>query len=184
MAWITPIWDRTIDDSVYARRYQENATNNKGALNYKDLNRIEGNHRMLMIWLEDDGYYLPHSYRNYTETFNGKKYTNWQEINIPWLSEINRIRGNYNALVQLMLVNLNLPIFSFSNYLDYAEVNNWEKVASVGKKMFENMEQTYILCGTERCSGDLIDCCPYDKNPSFSSLIGYGVIGKMIIGYR
>ena len=101
MAWITPIFNRTVSDTVTARAAQANEENNKGALNYQDLNRIEGNHKELMQWLEKEGYYIPRTYRNYKESFNGTTYTDWQEENLPWLSEINRIRANYTALVRL-----------------------------------------------------------------------------------
>lgn len=153
MAWITPIFDRIVEDTVSARINQGNAENNKGALNYQDLNRIEGNHKELMKWLKSSGYYLPRSYRDYKE-FNGKTYTDWQEENIPWLSEINRIRANYTALVQLFLVGLGLPVFGESNYLDWQEVNDWERVAAVGKEMTENMKQEYIYCGTMNSGGE------------------------------
>ena len=81
-------------------------------------------------------------------------YTDWQEHNLPWLSEINRIRANYNALVRLFLVGLGLPVLVESNYLDYAEVNDWERIALVGKMMFENMEREYRYCGMEENGGD------------------------------
>ena len=154
MAWITPVFDRIVEDTVSARINQGNAENNKGALNYQDLNRIEGNHKELMQWLEKEGYYIPRTYRNYKESFNGTTYTDWQEVNIPWLSEINRIRANYTALVRLFLVGLGLPVFGESNYLDWQEVNDWERVAAVGKEMTENMKQEYIPCGTINSGGE------------------------------
>lgn len=81
-------------------------------------------------------------------------YTDWQENNLPWLSEINRIRANYNALVRLFLVGLGLPVLAESNYLDWQEVNDWEHIALVGKEMFENMEQEYRYCGMKESGGD------------------------------
>lgn len=152
MAWITPVFDRIAEDTASARINQGNAENNKGALNYQDLNRIEGNHKELMKWLTGSGYYLPRSYRDYKE-FNGKTYTDWQEENIPWLSEINRIRANYTALVRLFLVGLGLPVFAESDYLDWQEVNDWERVADMSKKMYEKMKAEYIFCGTTDSGG-------------------------------
>ena len=81
-------------------------------------------------------------------------YTDWQEHNLPWLSEINRIRANYNALVRLFLIGLGFSEQPESNYLDYQEVNNWERIALVGKEMFENMEKEYRYCGMEESGGD------------------------------
>ena len=83
-------------------------------------------------------------------------YTDWQEHNLPWLSEINRIRANYNALVRLFLIGLGLPVSVESNYLDYQEVNDWERIALVGKEMFENMEKEYLRCNTVICGGDIL----------------------------
>lgn len=153
MAWITPIFNRAVSDTVTARAAQANEENNKGALNYQDLNRIEGNHKELMRWLENEGYYIPRTYRNYKESFNGTTYTDWQEVNIPWLSEINRIRANYTALVRLFLVGLDLPVFAESDYLDWQEVNDWERVADMSKKMYEKMKAEYIFCGTTDSGG-------------------------------
>ena len=85
-----------------------------------------------------------------------KTYTDWQEQNIPWKSEIDRIRENFNSLTNLFLRTLNLPIFKSSDYLMYDEVNDWEYIAFVGKQMFENMEKEYIRCGTINCGGDTL----------------------------
>lgn len=159
--WIMPVIDREVKDTRAARINQSNDQNNKGALNYQDLNRIEGNFRYVMELLESDSFFIPHLYRNYTETTideNGnpvqQTYTDWQEQNIPWLSEINRIRHTYNGLIQLYLVNLGLPIATQSNYLAYEEVNNWEHIALWTKEMFENMKNEYIQCGTIDSGGE------------------------------
>lgn len=161
MAWITPIFDRIVADTVSARQNQANEDNNKGALNYQDLNRIEGNFRYLEEHLKADGISVPRKFRNYTETVidaDGAEikttYIDWQEQNLPWLSEINRIRANYNALVRLFLIGLGLPILMESNYLDWQEVNDWERIADIGKTMLENMEQEYRYCGMEQSGGD------------------------------
>lgn len=81
-------------------------------------------------------------------------YTDWQEHNLPWLSEINRIRANYNALVRLFLFGFGFPVFKEIDYLHYTEVNDWERVIEVGKEMAEKMEQEYRYCGMEESGGD------------------------------
>lgn len=157
--WREPITDRMATDVAGADAgslaYQ------KGALNADDLNRIEGNYRYLLEYLETDFIFIPHAYRNREETTVNPDgtatktiYTDWQEHNLPWLSEINRIRANYTALVRLFLVGLGLPVFGESNYLDWQEVNDWERVAAVGKEMTENMKQEYIPCGTINSGGE------------------------------
>ena len=157
--WREPITDRTLQDvknvDVGSLEYQ------KGTLNADDLNRIEGNFAYLEEKLRGDAIFIPHVFRNYEETTlnaDGTQtkttYTDWREHNLPWLSEINRIRANYNALVRLFLVGLGLPVLAESNYLDYVEVNDWEHIAEVGKEMFENMEKEYRFCGVEVSGGD------------------------------
>lgn len=157
--WRTPVFDRTMDDVKSVDR--TSAAYQKGALNADDLNRIEDNYKYLMAKLRSDAIFIPHIFRNYEETTlnaDGTEtkttYTDWQEHNLPWLSEINRIRANYNALVRLFLVGLGLPVLAESNYLDYVEVNDWEHIAEVGKEMFENMEKEYRFCGVEESGGD------------------------------
>lgn len=81
-------------------------------------------------------------------------YTDWQEHNLPWLSEINRIRANHNALARLFLVGLGFSEQAESNYLDYGDVNDWERIALVSKRMYENMEKEYRYCGMEESGGD------------------------------
>lgn len=81
-------------------------------------------------------------------------YTDWQENNIPWLSEINRIRANHNALARLFLVGLGFHEQTESNYLDFGEVNDWERIVFAGKTMFENMEKEYRYCGMEHSGGE------------------------------
>lgn len=187
--WQEPIFDRTNADTLTARAHQSNIENHKGALNYLDLNRIEDNYKYLMAKLRSDAVFIPHRLRNFTETVinsDGTEtetvYTDWHEHNLPWLSEINRIRANYNSLVHLFLVGLGLPVLAESNYLDFTEVNDWERIADKGKTMFENMENEYKRCGAFVCCGDGVDWVPYEHIPGTVAKLGIGVIGKMIIG--
>ena len=156
MTWKEPITDRTAADADTSALAAQ-----KGTLNAEDLNRIEGNYRYIMEQLEGAAVYIPHTYRRRQEkqiqadgTVTTTTYTDWQEQNLPWLSEINRIRANYTALVRLFLVGLGLPVFPESLYLDWQEVNDWERVAAVGKEMTENMEKEYIYCGTMNSGGE------------------------------
>lgn len=143
--WQEPIFDRTNADTLTVRAGQSNIDNHKGALNYQDLNRIEQNFQYVVQHLFDNAMVVPHTKREYTD---------WQEANIPWKSEIDRIRENFNSLTNLFLRALNLPIFASSDYLMYSEVNDWERVALVGKTMFDNMEKEYVYSGTIDCGGD------------------------------
>ena len=159
--WQEPIFDRTNADTFTARAGQSNIDNHKGALNYQDLNRIEGNFQYVVDKLFENSMVIPHTRRNRAEvTYDAfgkavtQAYTDWQEQNIPWLSEIDRIRQNFNNLIALFLRTLDLPAFPSSIYLMYSEVNAWERVSLVGKTMFENMEKEYVYSGTIDCGGD------------------------------
>lgn len=157
--WITPIIDRTSDDTGALDR--NSAASQKGALNASDLNRIEGNYQYLMELLSTGSVYVPHRYRDYEERIvyaNGEihteKYTDWHEHNTPWLSEIKRIRANHSALAKSFLRKIDLPTLMDDNYLDFEEVNNWENFVLVGKMVFEDMQKEYIYCGTINSGGE------------------------------
>lgn len=81
-------------------------------------------------------------------------YTDWQESNIPWRSEIDRIRNNYNNLVRIFLHDIGLPILYSSQFLLYDEVNDWERIAFEGTRLVTNLEAEYIYCGTIDSGGD------------------------------
>ena len=140
--WIKPITDRTATDvrniDAGSLEYQ------KGALNADDLNRIEGNFAYLAEKLEGDAIMIPHTLRG----------AEWQENDLPYQSEINRIRANYNALVRLFLRGLGLPILYNRNYLDFSEVNNWERIVDIGKTIFDGMEKENRYCGMTESGGD------------------------------
>lgn len=160
--WIEPVFDRTPEDVINARNAQENTADNKGALNYEDLNRIENNYKYLDEMLHEDAIYIPRKYRNFTERWvegteqKQETYTEWQERNIPYKSEIDRIRKNYNNLVQIYLKNMGLPILEYTAYVLFDEVNDWERIAYEAKKAFARMKETYKWCGTQTSGSDSI----------------------------
>lgn len=84
------------------------------------------------------------------------EYTDWHEQNIPWQSEIDRIRSNFNALNEVFLKGLGLPLFDSSNFLMYSEVNDWERLTLESKQLFENMEKEYLRCNTVNSGGDIL----------------------------
>lgn len=163
MSWQEPIIDRTVTDTETARKEQSNTVHNKGAWNYDDLNRIEGNFDYVIEQLKTDSYHIPHKDRKYTETVYSADsaavqttYTDWQEKNIPYKSEIDRIRRNHNNMVSLFLRDLGYTEIPYSNYVNYEEANKLEEIERRGKEMFENMKKAYIPCGTITCGGDLL----------------------------
>ena len=85
-----------------------------------------------------------------------KTYTEWFEENTPYLSEINRIRNNYNNLVTDYLYGLGFPYLEDSSKLTYEEINTWERIALKCKEMIENMEKSYIYCGTIQSGGGIL----------------------------
>lgn len=75
-----------------------------------------------------------------------QEYADWYEHNIPWKSEVDRIRSNFNNLNELFLQGLDLDMFGFSDYLVYTEVNAWEYLTYLSKTLFENMTREYLRC--------------------------------------
>lgn len=157
------VTDRTTDDARYARENQANVLLNKGALNYIDLNRIENVYKYLIDTLVTEGYYIPHTYRNWTEIYvdeNGvtqsEVFTDWHEINKLWLEEANRIRLNHNNLGQIFLCGFFHDKIAYSNYLNYVEANTLEDILQKTKETYDNMQKQRLICGTFNCGGDLL----------------------------
>lgn len=162
MSWINPIFDRTNDDVNTAKENQSSETEGKGSLNANDLNRIEDNHAYLIEKLSEEGYWVEHKFRSYTEKTsvladNGsvleteQTYTRWFEENIPYKSEIDRIRQNLNNILQQYLTGQNFTTISYSNYMEYNEVNTIEDIELTTKSTIEEMKSQYRLCNTFMC---------------------------------
>ena len=156
--WINPVFDRTAEDVDSLDR--TSAESQKGALSAADLNRIEGNFAFVLGMLRRNHIFVSHVFRNIEETTRNADgtsttatYTDWHEHNIPWFSEINRIRRNHNALAKEYLTGHGLTIYPEDDYLDYAEVNDWERFVFIAREIFEKMEQDYRYCGTEDSGG-------------------------------
>lgn len=81
-------------------------------------------------------------------------FVDWQMRNILWLSEINRIRKNFNTLNSVYPKNTNIPNSKESNYINYEEVNNWEKAAYEANEAVDRMDKIKRYCGTFNCGGD------------------------------
>ena len=146
MSWITPITDRTVEDTRFARNNQGNEQNNKGSLNYDDLNRIENNYKFLIVELRKNAVSISRVYR--TE--------DWNEQSIPYVSDINRIRDNFNSLVMQFPFGIELPTFEPSNRLFYNEVNDWEKIELEIRNALLRTQLSYRYCGTLDCGGDVL----------------------------
>lgn len=160
---LTFITDRTNIDVTEATNNQASTENNKGAWNYTDLNRIENNYKSIIEGdIRQAGYWIEHKYRNYTETVRTATgnvtttYTNWNENNIPYKSEIDRIRQNCNNLLQQFLNNAFYNQIAYSNYVDYVEANTLEKIEATSAEMMLKLKQSYKICGTLNCGGDLL----------------------------
>lgn len=135
---ISCVFDRTLEDVTYAFNNQTSVS--KGALNYEDLNRIEGNIDILVLALSTIGYYLRLDVK-----------TNWEETDIPTYVEMNRIRNNIRKLI-IKFVEIGIfPQVEDLYYLDYTEVNNWERILCQLFMGYKNYLETIIYCGTRYC---------------------------------
>nr|DAW87704.1 MAG TPA: Glycine rich protein [Bacteriophage sp.] len=135
---ISCVFDRTLEDVTYAFNNQTSVS--KGALNYEDLNRIEGNIDILVLTLSTIGYYLRLDIK-----------TDWEETDIPTYVEMNRIRNNIRKLI-IKFVEIGIfPQVEDLYYLDYTEVNNWERILCQLFMGYKNYLETIIYCGTRYC---------------------------------
>ena len=71
-------------------------------------------------------------------------------------SEIDRIRQNCNNLLQQFLNNAFYNQIAYSNYVDYVEANTLEKIEATSAEMMLKLKQSYKICGTLNCGGDLL----------------------------
>ena len=86
MAWVAPVYDRTLVDALTAKANQASATELKGALNPSDLNRIEGNVQYVVDQLS--------SVYNIDITLSGSVKTDWSYTDIPYITAvIDKIRN-------------------------------------------------------------------------------------------
>ena len=83
-------------------------------------------------------------------------YTDWQEVNLPYKEEIDRIRKNHNNLLQQFLNYGFHSAIPYSNYMNYEEVNTLEDIVLRSKEIYEKMNQQKVYCGTIVSGGDLL----------------------------
>jgi len=127
MAWIDPIYDRTQAD-VDLIKLDPTNSNNKGAYNYTDLNRIESNCEYIMNLLNNsDLFYYP---------INIKVKTDWNVKDIPHIKDINRIRQNILTLKNGMNLGEEYKEIEFSKTMDYIKANILEKDFNFNKRYY------------------------------------------------
>jgi len=163
--WITPIYDRAITDVnelkslasaiqsvgwINATTEQKNQWlfgENKGALNFGDLNRIEGNVLFLVDWLQSD-----YGVDVDIDTSNPI----WTQLLTPFESNINNVRDNVVALKSIPYSDPNSPIITYGNSMDYISVNNLEENLFDLYEILSKIPFTWNNCGTFSCGQGLI----------------------------
>ena len=126
MPWIEPIFDRTSDDVLKVQTYDtigfkylsneqkiEWMNGLKGALNFKDLNRIENNMEF---------------FANLYEIENMNFKTNWSYADIPSRLDFQRIVDNLKVLVNRGKVLKTTPKIPDLPLNSYQKINDLEKI--------------------------------------------------------
>ena len=142
------VYDRTITDVEAVKALaseikstgiitQEYLDGMKGAVNYIDLNRIETNTQYLSNLLNDNGY---------TSVIVTPK-TNWVVGDLLTLSEINRIRGNIDILIDSFIAFPELIEIVYNNTLDYVQMNAIEFNIYFIKYSFDKIVSGFIYSG-------------------------------------
>lgn len=129
MAWITPILNWTAADEI----------------NYPDWNRIENNIQELYNYLVSIQYYPPAPVGTVTSRDN---------LSIVWLSTINRIESNLDALRVAFLTPADyLPKKTWFVGLgfDYTDANRLESNTNSLLQWGMLVYQSYRYCGTYAC---------------------------------
>lgn len=123
MAWQTPKTDRT--------------SANKGYLHYDVLNRIENNCEYIAQLLNVN--LIP-------VTITVK--TNWTAADFPFLTQINRIRANVNALKTAYYHAGIAPEIIIHNTLDWIDANTLEQNLLNINTLLQNMIAAFKYSGT------------------------------------
>jgi hypothetical protein len=148
MAWVTPIYDRTMSDVTFAlQKMQEwknsgstNATDLKGCFNASDMNRIEGNIRYLSDKLSSLYY------------FSNVVTKTWGRDGLPTASDINRLIQNTHTLISSFCDN-NAPDLP-TTLLTITDVNSLEENLYKIKMILDDMIFSYRECDTFYCGED------------------------------
>lgn len=150
MSWIAPITDRTLSDVVrvetFAKKIRQHGFDHltaaerqewlsglKGALNAKDLNRIEGNMAFLVESLGPLGYYLlfPRD-----DDFNPEVHTSWGNSDIPLKEDLARILANAKGLSKSLYIKT-MPLPSSLNSPGYEDINKIENLLLYMRSVYD-----------------------------------------------
>lgn len=154
---ITPITDRTEEDTIYAFNNSESTEDLKGALNSSDLNRIEDNFKYICERLKEYAIYIDQEPRNFKEEWYENQtlvttvYNNWTDFNVLYKTEMDRIRRNYNRLIAAILSNTDIKLLEFKNTIKYDEINTIEKIPLLIDSILDKMNEYKIYCGIPYC---------------------------------
>jgi hypothetical protein len=154
MAWVTPIRDRTLDDvndlkvilaiiaelgwaSTPTETKTAFNTDHKGAWNFSDVNRINGNNNYLRDLLTTYGY---------TVTFSNEPTSH--VATIPTFIMVNRmIKVNLNACL-LAFPTFTYPTLKVAPKFTLEDANAYEETQYLLYSLLQNMISEFIICGT------------------------------------
>lgn len=148
MAWVTPIYDRTMSDVMFAlQKIQEwrnsgatNTSDLKGCFNVSDINRIENNIRYLADNLSSLYY------------FSNVVTKTWGRDGLPTTSDVNRLIQNTRTLISSFCDN-NAPELP-ATLLTITDVNSLEENLYEIKMILDGMIFSFRECDTFYCGED------------------------------
>lgn len=138
--WVQPIYDRTSADVQYAKDNQSRVNAElKGALDYRTLNRIEGNIEYLSNILNR---------YNYINTTTNK--TNWTINEYFYYSEMARILVNLTNMRNAFYVKPttpSVPNIDLNTPLIYNDINSIERILNDINELTQYMENNFVYSG-------------------------------------
>lgn len=127
--WDTPIVDRTQADVTTALSGQSNVSDNKGAWNISDANRVIDNSIVLRDILVKNGYNI---------SFTNQPHMSMDDV--PYMTSFMKVlKDNIMALVNGFYKLTESPTISYANYLNYTIANNMELNLNITNTLLENM---------------------------------------------
>ena len=136
MPWVSPIYDRTHADVLFAAEHGSSPLPLKGARNHTDLQRITGNAHYLRDYFVLLGFAVP--------SMTCK--TAWSLGEVPAYAEIAKIRADLISLKAVVPAIQSAAVPSLP-YNDYMKINDVERILFDIERVLAGVEKSIIRCG-------------------------------------
>lgn len=136
IAWIDPIFDRTLADVEYARSHKNDPEQHKGAQGYTHWARLTGNIYYLADVLTSKGFSIKATSKN-----------DWDIFTIPTQSDFEGIRNDIVKIREMFSNVTDIPEIPDLIYLHYEKINTLEKILFYLYELADKISIDYAYSG-------------------------------------